>query len=304
MVNKQLNLTDLARLYNKEDTVRELFERLRWPDGPICLHCKSKEIYRLESKLDSKSPGRKGLLKCKKCRRQFTVTVNTIFEGSHVPLNKWLMAIHLFCASKKGMSAHQLHRMLGITYKTAWFMAHRIRYAITQPPLADKLKGIVEADETYVGGKSHGKRGRGAEKKTPVFSLVERNGRIKSQPVEDVTWKRLKTIVRENVDKTAIFMTDEFPVYYKLGKEFKGHEVIDHGKKEYVRGRTHVNTVEGYFSILKRGINGTFHHVSKNHLHRYVSEFDFRYNYRKIEDGLRTAIVIKHAEGKKQAYRD
>jgi len=189
---KELNLTDLARVYNKEDTVRVLFERLRWPDGPECPHCDSKEIYRLIPKTNSNSPGRKGLLKCKKCRRQFTVTVNTIFEGSHIPLNKWLMAIHLFCAFKKGISAHQLHRLLGITYKTAWFMAHRVRYAIKQPPLAERLKGIVEADETYVGGKGHGKRGRGVEKKTPVFSLIERNGRIKSQQVETSHGKDLK----------------------------------------------------------------------------------------------------------------
>lgn len=301
-MGKQLNLTDLAKIYNNEDQVREFFEKLRWPDGPICPHCDSKEIYTLTPKPESKKPGRKGLFKCKKCRQQFTVTVNTIFEGSHIPLTRWLMAIYLFCASKKGISAHQLHRLLGVTYKTAWFMAHRIIYATTQSPLKEKLKGTVEADETYIGGKRKGKRCRGAEKKTPVFSLVERNGHIKSQPVGNVKAKTLKKIMLGAIAKEAKIITDEFPSYRWIKRHFAGHEVVDHGNQEYVRGDVHVNIVEGYFSLLKRAITGTFHHVSRHHLHRYVSEFDFRYNYRNIDDGLRTAILIKHAEGKKLAY--
>lgn len=237
-----LNLANLSKKYNDEDKARRLIERLRWPEGPVCPHCESTEVYRLTAKSGSKSPVRKGVLKCKKCRKQFTVTVDTIFEGSHIKLTKWLMAINLFCSSKKGISAHQLHRMIGVTYKSAWFMAYRIRYAITQSPLKEKLGGIVEADETYVGGKGEGKRGRGSEKKTPVFSLVERNGRIKSQPVKNVTGKSLKDIIGENVDETAIVMTDEFPSYRGLQKTYAGHGVIAHGKKEYVRGDVFMQT--------------------------------------------------------------
>jgi transposase-like protein len=302
-MSKELNLTDLAKIYNDDDRIREFFEGLRWPDGPVCPHCESKEVYRLSPKPDSESPVRKGVLKCKKCRKQFTVTVNTIFEGSHIPLAKWIMAIHFFCSSKTGISAHQLHRLLGITYKTAWFIAHRIRYAMTQSPLKEKLKGIVEADETYIGGKGKGKRGRGAEKKTAVFSLVERNGRIKSQPIGNVKAKTLKKIMIEYVDRKAKIMTDEFPSYRWVKKHFASHEVVDHAKKEYVRGNIHVNAAEGYFSLLKRAIDGTFHHISKHHLHRYVSEFDFRYNYSKVDDGMRTAILISRAENKRLLYR-
>ena len=300
MKQTKLNLTEIASKYNDKDKARELLESLRWPEGPICPHCESEKVYKLTPKPSSKT--RKGVYKCGKCRKQFTVTVNTIFEDSHIPLNKWLMAIHLICSSKKGISAHQLHRMLNITYKSAWFMAHRIRYAMSQPPLVHKLNGIVEADETYIGGKGRGKRGRGSEKKTPVFSLVERKGNIKSQPVGNVKAKTLKKIMLENIDKNAIVVTDEFPSYKGLKKHFAGHDTIDHGKKEYVRGDIHVNTVEGYFSLLKRGIKGTFHHVSKEHLHRYCNEFDFRYNYRKIDDGMRTAFLINQVEGKRLTY--
>lgn len=303
MEKQDFNLTELLNKYNNEDKVRELLERLRWPEGLVCPHCESKEAYRLTPKPDSKRPVRKGVLKCKKCRKQFTVTVGTIFEGSHIKLTRWLMAIHLFCSSKKGISAHQLHRMLGITYKTAWFMAHRIRYATTQPLLKEKLKGIVEADETYIGGKGSKKRGRGAEKKTPVFTIAERGGDIKSQLVDNVKAKTLKEIMLENVELDTLIMTDEFPSYLWVGKEFAGHEVIDHGKKEYVRGDVHVNVAESHFSLLKRGINSTFHHVSKHHLHRYIDEFDFRHNSRKISDGARTALLISKVGGKRLLYR-
>jgi len=168
----KINLTELATTYNDEDKARALLERLRWPEGPVCPHCKSKEVYRLTPKPGSKRPVRPGVLKCKKCRKQFTVTVGTIFEGSHIPLVKWLMATHLFCSAKNGISAHEIHRTLGITYKSAWFMVHRIRYATTQSPLKEKFSGTVEVDETYIGGKSHGTTGRGAKNKTPVVALV------------------------------------------------------------------------------------------------------------------------------------
>ena len=284
------------------DKAREYLEKMRWVNGVACPHCGSLESYHLEAKIDSKQPVRSGVYKCKACRKQFTVTVGTIFEDSHIPLNKWLMAIQLLCSSKKGMSAHQLHRMLGVTYKSAWFMAHRIRYAMTQPPVVGKLKGIVEADETYIGGKAHGKRGRGAENKTPVFALVERGGRVRSFKTEKVTAKNLQEKIRENVDKKATVMTDEFLAYKNLDKDFT-HFTVNHGAGEYVNGDIHTNTAEGFFSILKRGINGVYHHVSEQHLDRYLAEFGFRYDNRKIDDAVRCGLAIEQTKGKRLTYK-
>ncbi len=293
-----------APYFTDDKKARLYLEKVRWPNGPICPHCGSNEKhYSLKSKEDSKKPVREGVWKCKKCRKQFSVTVGTVFEKSHIPLNKWLFATFLICSSKKGASAHQLHRMIGVTYKTAWFMFHRIRYAMDQKPKG-KMTGTVEADETYVGGKGHGKRGRGAEKKTPVFSLVERNGSVRSMPVERVTSVNLKAIIREHVEKTATIMTDDFLSYRGLGREFSLHHVINHGNKEYVRGNVHTNTIEGYFSILKRGIVGVYQHVGKQHLHRYLSEFDFRYNERKVDDAQRSVLALCGIEGKRLMYRD
>jgi transposase-like protein len=291
-----------ADYFHDAEKAREYLEQKRWSNGIVCPHCGLLESYRLEARADSKSPVRNGVYKCKACRKQFTVTVGTIFEDSHIPLNKWLMAIQLLCSSKKGMSAHQLHRMLGVSYKTAWFMAHRIRYAMTQPPVVDKLKGTVEADETYIGGKHHGKRGRGSENKTPVFALVERGGRVRSFKTENVTAKNLFQKIRENVDKKATIMTDEFLAYKNLGREF-AHFTVNHGSGEYVNGIVHTNTAEGFFSILKRGINGIYHHVSEQHLDRYLAEFGFRYDNRKVEDADRASIVLKQTEGKRLTYK-
>jgi len=195
---------------NKEEA-REFIEAIRWPDGPICPHCGENGAYTLKPKEGSKRPVRPGVYKCKECRKQFTVTVGTIFEGSRIPLNKWIMAIYLMCASKKGISAHQLHRQLGITYKSAWFMCHRIRYAMTQPPLVDKLAGIVEVDETYIGGKKRGgKRGRGSENKTLVVAIVERGGELCAQKMNRLSSKNLKGFIRKNVTQGAQVVTDEF----------------------------------------------------------------------------------------------
>ncbi|HNS35720.1 MAG TPA: IS1595 family transposase [Mesotoga sp.] len=216
-----------------------------------------------------------------------------------MPLHKWLLATFLICSSKKGMSSHQIHRMLKVTYKTAWFMTHRIRYAMKPQADMPKLKGIVEADETYVGGKAKGKRGRGADKKVAVFSLVERSGNVISTPVERVTEKNLKAIMRERVDKSSIIMTDDFKSYTGVGNEFAEHHVINQNSKEYVRGEIHTNTIEGYFSLLKRGIIGVYHHVGKQHLHRYLSEFDFRYNRRRIDDADRSKSALVGIEGKR-----
>lgn len=295
------NLTD--EHFKNADKAREYLERMRWSNGVTCPHCGSMEAYKLQARPNSKRPVRKGVYKCKACRKQFTVTVGTIFEDSHIPLHKWLMAIHLLCSSKKGMSAHQFHRMLGLTYKSAWFMAHRIRYAMTQPPLVDKLQGIVEADETYIGGKHHGKRGRGSENKVPVFALVERNGRVRSFKTDKVTAHNLRQKIRENVDKDSTVMTDEFLAYKGLGKEFS-HFTVNHGMGEYVNGDAHTNTAEGFFSILKRGINGVYHHVSEQHLDRYPAEFGFRYDNRKVEDAIRAGIALEQTEGKRLMFHE
>jgi transposase-like protein len=312
-LNEDVNLFDLFRKFNDEDKAREFVEKLRWPDGPVCPHCDSKEVYRLTPKAESKRAARKGLLKCKKCRKQFTVTVNTIFSDSHIPLSKWVIAIHLLCSSKKGMSAHQLHRMLGITYKSAWFMCHRIRYAMTQEPLASKLSGTVECDETYIGGKAHNMhaskrkvkiQGRGPVNKIPVVALVERGGRVRSQVVERVTGDNLKAVLREHVEPSAHIMTDEFVSYRGLDREFASHQLVNHKDGEYVRGSVYMNTVEGFFSLLKRGVIGTYHHWSPQHLHRYLTEFDFRYNLRKTTDGTRAALAIQGAKGKRLMYKE
>lgn len=304
-----MNLNDLAKSYSTEDAARAFLEAERWPNGAVCPHCGVEgQSYKLTAKPESKSGVRPGVWKCKGCRKQFTAKVDTIFEDSHIPLTTWLRAIHLLCASKKGMSAHQLHRMLGVTYKSAWFMAHRIRYAMSQEPLSGLLKGTVEVDETYVGGKQRRGQGYKANKST-VVALVERGGNVRSfHHQKPVTGKNLKQVIRENVTPESHIMTDDFGAYRGLKKEYRRHSTIRHKWHVYARKEGDVlistNTIEGYFSILKRGINGVYHHVSKRHLHRYLSEFDFRYNGRDIDDGARAMLAIKGAAGKRLMYRD
>jgi len=207
-------------------------------------------------------------------------------------------------ASKKGMSAHQLHRMLGIAYRSAWFMAHRLRWAMTQEPLRSKLSGIVEVDETYIGGVVRGKgKGPHADMKASVVALVERNGRVRPIHVQKVTGATLHAAIHANVEKSADIMTDDAQAYSGLRPFFGSHETVNHSAKEYVRGNVHTNTAEGFFANLKRGIHGTFHHVSKGHLHRYLSEFEFRYNRRDISDGARAGDIVKATEGKRLMLR-
>jgi transposase-like protein len=294
----------------------DYLESIRWPDGPVCPHCGESERkpYALKSKT-------RKLWKCAACRKQYTVTIGTIFEGSHIGLHKWLLAFYLLCSSKKGMSAHQLHRMLGVTYKSAWFMAHRIRYAMEQPPFAKPLTGTVEADETYVGGKvrrsnvkkhapldatkpdTRRQTGRGADK-TPVLLLVERGGKARSFRVANVTGDTLGGAIRRNVAREAHLRTDSYPSYKKVGKEYASHTTVDHNV-EYVRGDAHTNTAENYFSILKRGIDGVYHHVSEAHLPRYLAEFDFRYNHLARDgwtDSDRTVAALRGVVGKRLTY--
>ena len=304
---KPLTLYGYTHTPERENEARQTLESLRWKDGVICPRCESKNITKIEAK-EGKTT-RKGLYRCKDCRKQkksnqFTVTVGSIFEDSHIHLDVWLQAIILLCSSKKGMSAHQLHRQLGITYKTAWFMAHRIRYAM-QTKSKRKMKGVIEADETYVGGKSR-RVGQltGFENKTPVVSLVQRNGKVRSFVVPTVSAKSLKAVLTENISPDADLMTDELNSYKNIGKGFASHQTVTHKNYEYVRGDITTNRVEGFFSILKRGINGVYHHVSKEHLHRYLAEFDFRYNNRKVDDDKRTISAIAGFEGKRLTYRD
>ena len=260
------------------------------------MHCQSKKVYTLNV-----AGSKRVVLKCAKCRKQFSATVGTIFEDSKIPLTKWFMAFQLMASSKKGISAHQLHRMLRITYKSAWFLAHRIRHVMKQTPFGDKLGGIVEADETYIGGKSHGMGPLAG--KTPVFALVERGGRVRSFTMPIVTAKNLKHAIHEHVHADAKLMTDEHPSYTKIGKDFADHQTVNHSQKEYVRGEASTNTVEGYFSLLKRGLTGTYHHVSPRHLHRYLDEFNFRYNARSVNDAIRNHGALQATEGKRLTYK-
>lgn len=310
------NLMQLAPYLTDEAAAREYFEAKRWPDGAVCPHCgEIGNATKLVAREGSKRPVRKGVWKCNGCRKQFTVTVGTVFEDSHVPLTKWLLSIHLLCASKKGMSAHQLFRMIGGSYKTAWFIFHRLRFAMTQHPLVDKLKGIVEIDETWVGPKERGIGGgvgNRLSKKRPVVALMERGekgSRVRSFPVERVNVVNLHPIIVNHVDTGATVQTDEAVIYHMMRDAFTQHDVITHKKREYSRttsdGRkVTTNTVEGYFGLFKRGIYGVYHHIGGAYMQQYLNEFDFRYNHRKMEDADRALAALEACEGKRLMLRE
>jgi len=299
--------------FQDPEKARGYLEKLRWPNGPVCPHCGSisKDHYGLNGEAH-----RDGLYKCKDCREQFTVTVGTVFERSKIKLNVWLQAVYLLCSSKKGMSSHQLHRTLGVTYKTAWFMAHRIREAMKSsvflPPLGGAGK-IVEADEAYFGTESNRtkKQGRGGaamKQMNKIVALVERQGELRSYHVANVTGPNLKEHLTKHIHKDTHVMTDSSPRYndMKRAKPFMKHSQVNHSKGEYVRGIAHTNTAENSFSVMKRGLIGIYHHVSSHHLHRYLSEFDFRYNNRaalEITDEQRVDTTLKGIAGKRLTYR-
>lgn len=307
-------MCDLSNpIFHDADKAREHLEALRWASGRFCPHCGEAE----NTVAVAGEKHRAGLYYCNACKGQFTVTVGTVMERSHIPLHKWVAAFHLMAASKKGMSANQLHRMLGITYKSAWFLAHRIRESMREvnpSPIGGSGK-TVEADETYVGGKERNKHRSKREKKNigsvgkeVVFSLVERGGKVRSQHIQRVSAKTLRPILNEQLTdaKATKLMTDGEGQYRLVADMVASHETVNHGIGEYVRGDVHTNTIEGYFSILKRGINGTYHHVSGQHLKRYLAEFDFRYNNRKalgVDDTMRANAAIKGIEGKRITYR-
>jgi transposase-like protein len=290
---QDLTLDEIQSRFADDNKARGYLEAIRWPNGVVCPHCKQSDqsaFWKIEENKEKKIRG--GLRQCVPCGKQFTCTVGTIFEDSHIPLRKWLVAWYLLCASKKGISALQIQRMLGLgSYRTAWMMMHKIRHALKEPNFTDKLSGTVEVDETYIGNK------------TPVVALVERDGRVRSGVMKHVTGKNIKAVLRANVETSTSIMTDTHPAYPMATKGFKSHQSVNHHRREYVRGNVHTNTVEGYFSLLKRGVIGTFHHVSKKHLPLYLAEFDHRYSNRKVTDGERTITSLKKMEGKRLTYK-
>ncbi len=300
-----MNLTD--PIFTDKNVAREYLEHQRWPDGVYCAHCGGVEKVR---KLEGKSH-RPGLYQCGDCRQQFTVTVGTVFERSKVPLNKWLLATFLMAQSKKGMSAHQLHRSIGVTYKTAWFMFHRIREAMRTGDLSPMggNGGPVESDETFIGkepGVNQKVKG-GFRHKMKVLSLVDRaTGNVRSFVLDNVSQDEILPILRDNIARETRLMTDEARWYKNAHRDFDSHEQVEHRSEEYARGDVTTNTVEGYFSVFKRGMRGTYQHCGKQHLHRYLAEFDFRYSNRaskEIDDTMRANAILKGAEGKRLTYR-
>ena len=302
-------LSEIPKACLDETAAVEFLEKQRWGNTPACPHCGSTNVRKMTDK--ERNRNKRFLWRCKEkgCKKQFTVRIGTVFEDSRIPLRIWCYAFWAACASKKGVSALQISRQCSITYKSALFMMHRIRFAMEEEP-KEKFSGIVECDETYVGGKppktpSRNKRGYWS-KKTPVVAIVERHGKIRVKHVANVTAKTLRKVINEAVDKKhSRLCTDEMPSYTSIGWEFNhGHGKVNHQQLEYSKGRDHVNTCESFFALLKRGIYGTFHAVSKKHLHRYCSEFQFRWDTRQLNDGERVSKAIKASDGKRLMYHD
>jgi transposase-like protein len=303
-------------IFQDETKAREWLERRVWPHGPNCVHCGAigDDVTKLEG-----AKHRPGLYQCNQCREQFTVTVGTVFERSKIPLSKWLAALFLLTASKKGISAHQIHRSLGISYKSSWFMMHRLREAMRSGGLEPPGGGgkIVEADETYFGkadvmhvskqrkGRPYTKRGHHMNNRA-IVALVERGGRVRSFHPAVADGESVANIVRDNIAREAHLMTDESHLYTKVGWEFATHHTVKHSAGEYVRGKFHTNTVEGYFSVFKRGMRGVYQHCKEKHLHRYLAEYDFRYNNREglgMNDLMRAELLASSIAGKRLTYR-
>jgi len=288
-----------------ETAAVEFLEEQRWGDNPGCPHCGADNVYQM-TKRGSDERNDRLLWRCRECSKQYTVRVGTIMEDSPIPLRHWCFAFWAACSSKKGVSAKQIERQTGLSYKSALFLMHRIRWAMSGSSGGGPLSGIVEADETYVGGKRRGgPSGRPARTshKTPVFAMVERDGNVRAYPVANVTGATLKGAIRENVCRTSRVMTDEYASYKGLDDEFAAHETIPHRAKEYARGDVTTNTVEAFFALLKRGVIGVYHNVSREHLHRYVTGAEFLWNTRKLDDGARISKLIEQCEGKRLMYR-
>jgi transposase-like protein len=293
--------------FHNEEVAFAYVEAHLWPNGPVCKHCgETGRIGKLRGKTT-----RPGLYKCYTCRKPFTVRMGTVFESSHVPLRVWLQVVHLICASKKGISTQQIHRTIGGSMTTAWFLTHRVRecmkelHAFMPEPMGGEGM-TIEADETYIGGKAHNRAFGPIPPKQSVVSLVERGGRVRSFHVPFVTASMLYPLIVKHAHRDSRFMTDESNVYNHIGRAYSSHETVNHSAKEYVRDEAFTNTVEGYFSVLKRGIYGVYQHVSEAHLHRYLSEFDFRYSNRArlgVDDKARGDLALVGAKGKRLTYR-
>lgn len=299
-------------IFLDNDKAREWLEARVWPNGVTCRHCGNADASRI-AHLNGKAH-RPGVYQCAECRQQFTVTVGTVFERSKIPLSKWLSALFLLASSKKGMSAHQIHRMIGVSYKSTWFMCHRLREAMRTGNLAPMggAGSIVEIDETYIGKKEGAIKARGTGHKNSVLTLIERGGSARSFHIERTTKDEIIPIVKANIAKESHVMTDESAVYAKLGEYFASHDSVDHSREEYAyRDRAtnlivSVNMTEGFYSVFKRGMKGVYQHCKEKHLHRYVAEFDFRYSHRSargIEDVERAEILASGIVGKRLTYR-
>jgi transposase-like protein len=303
MTNTKLDLRN--PIFHDDNAAREHLEKLLWPLGPHCPRCgvTGDRIRKLQGKST-----RPGVYKCKDCRKPFSVTVGTVMERSHIPLSKWLLATQLMASSKKSMSAHQLHRMVGTSYEAAWFLFHRLREAANDIDGSGPIGGenkVVEADESYIGGKARNKAFGPPPKKMAVFTLVERGGESRSSHVADVTSSTLREAIVTRASRKSYLMTDEAMVYERLGREFAGHGTVNHSAEEYVRtgGFHHTNTVESFFALLKRAVYGQFHHISEAHLHRYLAEADFKYNTRSEDDAARSDTLLRGIKGKRLLYR-
>jgi transposase-like protein len=305
MAGKKIDLRN--PIFHDDTAAREYLEGLLWPQGPVCPRCgvMGDRITKLQGKST-----RPGVYNCKDCRKPFSVTVGTVMERSHIPISKWVLATRLMASSKKSMSAHQLSRMMDISYEAAWFMFHRLREAAvdTDPSPLGGENLVVEADETYVGGKARNKAFGPPPKKAAVLTVVERDGEARSKHIANVTAKALRETIVTKVSRKSYLMTDEAMVYTRLGREFSGHGTVNHSADEYVRtgGFHHTNTVESFFALFKRAVYGQFHHVSEAHLHRYLAEEDFKYNHRAalgIDDTERAAALLRGAKGKRLYYR-
>jgi transposase-like protein len=288
--------------FHDEPAAFKFLEEALWPHGPVCPHCGGVD------RITSVKGGRPGLRRCGPCKRQFTVTVGTVFESSHVKLNLWLQAAYLLCSSKKGISSHQLMRILDVQYKTAWCMTHRLREAMKSgklPPMGGA--GVtVEIDETFIGQKKDVPKQRGYAHKHAIMTLVQRGGSARSFHVDGTSSTHLLPIIKANVAPGTHVMTDEAGQYAHLNKYFTEHDFVRHGADEWARGNVHTNTVEGFYSVFKRGMKGVYQHCAEKHLHRYVAEFDFRYNNRVklgVDDAQRTLNALRGAVGKRLTYR-